>query len=43
MVADTLESLRPKLNVYSTSEEAQKAVEEIEREFQEKICKLNFQ
>lgn len=40
MVADTLESLRPKLNVYSTSEEAQKAVEEIEREFQEKISNI---
>ena len=37
MVADTFESLRPKLSVYSTAEEAYKAVEEIEKEYQEKI------
>lgn len=40
MVADTIESLRPKLTIYSSAEEANKAVEEIEKEFQEKLCKL---
>ena len=40
MVADTIESLRPKLNVYSTAEEAKKAVEELEKELQDKICEF---
>ena len=38
MIADTIESLRPKLNVYGTAEEAKKAVDELEKELQDKIC-----
>ena len=42
MVADTIESLRPKLNVHSTAEEAKKAVEELEKELQDKICEFQL-
>ena len=38
MIADTIESLRPKMSVYGTVEEAKKAVDELEKELQEKIC-----
>ena len=39
MIADTFESLRPKLTIYSTAEEAFSAAEELEKEYQEKIGK----
>ena len=38
MIADTIESLRPKMSVYGTVEEAKKAVDELEKELQDKIC-----
>ena len=37
MVADTLESLRPKLKLHNSLEEAMKAVEELNLEYQQKI------
>ncbi|CAB4029434.1 regulator of nonsense transcripts 2-like isoform X1 [Paramuricea clavata] len=37
MVADTLESLRPKLKLHNSLEEATKAVEELNLEYQQKI------
>jgi len=40
MIADTIESLRPKLNVYGTAEEAKKAVDELEKELQDKISNI---
>ena len=37
MVADTLESLRPKLKLHNSLEEAMKAVQELNNEYQQKI------
>ena len=37
MVADTLESLRPKLKLHNSLEEAMNAVEELNLEYQQKI------
>lgn len=42
MVADTVESLRPKLNLYSSLEEAVRAVEELNKEYQMKIGVLCY-
>ncbi len=40
MIADTMESLRPKMNIFTTAEEAYKAAEQLENEYRGKIGKL---
>eukprot|EP00795_Rhopilema_esculentum_P002036 gene2037-17601_t len=40
MVSDTFESLRPKISMHATAEDAYKAAEEIEKECQEKIVSV---
>ena len=40
MIADTMECIRPKFNMFSSLQEAQDAVTELTKEFDEKISKL---
>lgn len=40
MVADTLDSLRPRLKLHNSLEDAVKAVEELNLEYQQKIGKF---
>lgn len=39
MVFDTIESMRPKLKMYSSLQEAQEAATELSKEYEEKISK----
>ena len=41
MIADTIESMRPKLQLYSSVEEAQEAANELTKEYEEKISKFS--
>ena len=40
MIADTIESMRPKLNLHTSLTEAHEAVEELNKEYEEKISML---
>lgn len=40
MIADTMECIRPKFNMFSSLQESQDAVNELSKEYNEKISKL---
>ena len=40
MIADTMESIRPKFNMFSSLQQAQDAVNELSKEYDEKISKF---
>ena len=40
MIMDTFESLRPKTKLFTSLEEAQNAVAELNKEYEEKISKI---